>query len=46
MKNDPFYRLTHNVEDASEEETKELLNKISELSDDDLTITSSKTITV
>ena len=46
MKNDPFYRLTHNVEDASEEETKELLNKISGLSDDDLTITSSKTITV
>ena len=46
MKNDPFYRLTHNVEDASEEETEELLNKISGLSDDDLTITSSKTITV
>ena len=40
MMNDPFYRLTANVEDASNEETKEILDELGNLSDDDLTIES------
>lgn len=46
MKKDPFYRLTVNVQDASEEETEEILQAIDSLSDDDLSIVSSKRITV
>ncbi len=46
LKNDPFYRLTANVEAASEEETEEILAEIESLSDDDLTISSTKTFTV
>lgn len=42
IKNDQFYRLTANVEDASEEEAKEILADIEELSDDDLAIASVK----
>ena len=42
LKNDPFYRLTMNVEEASAKESKEILAKIDSLSDDDLTIVSSK----
>ena len=38
MKEDPFYRLTANVEDASKEETEEILKEIDQLSDDDLRI--------
>lgn len=38
MKKDPFYRLTANVQDASEEETLEVLSELESLSDDDLTI--------
>ena len=34
MKNDPFYRLTANVEEASEEETQEILGELESLSDD------------
>ena len=37
-----IYRLTVNVEDASEEEAKEILADIEELSDDDLAIASVK----
>ena len=46
LKNDPFYRLTVCVEDASAEESEELLEEINKLSDDDLTITASKRFTV
>ena len=46
LKNSPFYRLTQNIEDASEEESEEILKEISELSDDDLTVSSSEIITV
>lgn len=46
MKKDPFYRLTANVEDASKEESEEILDEISALSDDDLKISSKKTFTV
>lgn len=40
LKNDPFYRLTVNVEDASAEETEEILAEIDRMDDDDLSITS------
>ncbi len=46
LKADPFYRLTLNVQDASAEETEEILAEIESLSDDDLTISSSKRFTV
>ena len=42
LKNDPFYRLTVNVEDASAEETEEILTEIGRLNDDDLSITSTR----
>ena len=46
LKNDPFYRLTANVEAASEEVTEEILAEIVSLSADDVTIASTKTFTV
>ena len=41
LKKDPFYRLTANVRDADEAETSEILSAVDNLSDDDLTISSS-----
>jgi hypothetical protein len=46
MKKDPFYRLTVNVQEASAEETAEILGIIERLSNDDLTITSSERVSV
>jgi hypothetical protein len=46
LKKDPFYRLTANVQEASEEESEEILAAIEEMSDDDLTITSTKHFSV
>ena len=46
MKKDPFYRLTVNVEDASAEESTEILTEIDRLTDDDLSIASEKQITI
>ena len=46
MKKDPFYRLTSNVQEASAEESADILEEIESLSDDDLTISSSERITV
>ena len=46
MKKDPFYRLTANVQEASPEETAELLEVIESLSDDDLIISSSERVSV
>ena len=46
MKSDPFYRLTVNVEDASAEESAEILEEIERLSDEDLAIASVKRFTV
>ena len=46
LKSDPFYRLTANVQDASEEESAEILSEIEELTDDDLTIASTKHFTL
>ena len=42
LQNDPFYRLTANVEEASEEESAEILSELDEMTDDDLTISSKK----
>lgn len=44
MKKDPFYRLTVNVQEASSEESSEILAELSALSDDDLTISSARQI--
>ena len=38
MKKDPFYRLTANIEEASDEESAEIMDTMEGLSDDDLTI--------
>ena len=46
LKNDPFYKLTENVTEASMEESKVILNDISSLTDDDLTITTVKKFNV
>ena len=41
LKTDPFYHLTVNVRDADETEAVEILSVVENLSDDDLTISSS-----
>ena len=46
LKNDPFYRLTANVQEASEEETEEMLSEIESMQDDDLAIASKEQLTV
>ena len=46
MKQDPFYRLTANVEEASNAESLEILSEIDDLSDEDLEITTVKHFTV
>ena len=45
LKRDSFYRLTVNVQDASREETEEILAEIEGLSEDDLKIASTKQFT-
>jgi len=45
-KEDPFYRLTANVEEASAEETTEILEEIEGLSNDDLTIATTRHFSV
>ena len=46
LKRDPFYRLTVNVEEASAEESEDILAEIEGLSDDDLTIAATERIIV
>lgn len=46
LKKDPFYRLTTNVQDASDEESAEILDDIESMSDDDLIIASTRKFTV
>ena len=46
LKKDPYYRLAVNVQDADEAETSEILSEIEGLSDDDLKISSSKTLSL
>ncbi len=46
LKKDPFYRLTKNIQEASVEESDEILKEIGNLSDDDLTIVSSKRFSI
>ena len=40
LKDDPFYRLTAHVQEASAEESEEILSAVSKMTDDDLTISS------
>lgn len=42
LKRDPFYRLTANVEEVSAGESEEILAEMEGLSDDDLSIASTK----
>ena len=46
LKKDPFYRLTVNVQEASEEESENIMSEINEMTDDDLSIVSTKQFTV
>ncbi len=46
MKQDPFYKLTSNVKEASKDETEEILSEIEGLSDQDLEISTVKHFTV
>ncbi len=46
MKNDPFYKLTANVAEASKAESAEILAQIDELTDDDLEIVATEHVTV
>ncbi len=46
LKKDPFYRLTANVEEASAEESEEILTEIESMSDDELSISSAKHFSV
>lgn len=46
LKNDPFYRLTANVQEANADESREILDMIDGMSDDDLTISTVKHFTV
>ena len=45
MKQDPFYRLAVNVENACTEETEEILDEINSLTDDDLQISTVRKFT-
>ena len=46
LKEDPFYKLTANVEETDTEETAEVLEEINSLTDDDIAIASSKRFTI
>ena len=46
LKRDPYYRLTANVQEASDEEAAEILSEIEGLTDDELTFASTKRFTV
>ncbi len=46
MKQDPFYKLTVNVKEATEAESKEILSEIEGLSDEDLEISTVKHFSV
>ena len=46
LKKDPFYRLTASVEEASAEESREILAEIEKLNDEDLSIAAVKRFTV
>lgn len=46
LESDPYYRLTMNVQDASKEESEEVLGAVNNLSDDDLDIASVKHVSL
>lgn len=45
-KKDPFYRMTANIPEASEDESKEAFHDLDQLSDDDLKIVRSDTFEI
>lgn len=46
LKSDPFYRLTANVQEASAEESEEILTEIGRMTDEDLEISSAERFTM
>ena len=46
LKSDPFYRLTANVQDSSDEEAAEILTEIDGSTDDDMSIALTKRINI
>lgn len=46
LKMDPFYRLTTNVQEATVEESKEILSEIEDLTDDDISVFNGRTATI
>ena len=46
MKQNPFYKLTNNIQEASPEESAEILAEIDALTDDDLSIAAVERFTV
>ena len=46
MKQNPFYKLTNNIQEASPEESEEILAEIDALTDDDLSIAAVERFTV
>ena len=46
LKQDPFYRLTAQVQEASPEESEEILGELDRMTDEDLRIASSKRFTL
>ena len=46
MKRDPLYMLTANVSEACEEESKEILEALSRLTEEDLSLSSSRKIEI
>ena len=46
MEDDPYYKLTANVEEASPEESEDILNAIGSLTDEDMEIASRKSFKV
>lgn len=46
LKNDSYYRLTEDIKDADADEAEEILSEIDKMSEDDMTIVSTKHVSV
>ena len=46
MKKDPFYRLTSNISEVTDEENKELVSELSSLTEDDMKVAETEVIRV
>ncbi len=44
MKKDPFYRLTSNISEVTDEENKELVSELSSLTEDDMKVAETEVI--